>query len=161
MANSKSPSIGPMSVQPVEHSSSARNQLPAMMSTRRRRKEDAPAEKPTSQDGGGPRRESKNYAAQFSAEAATSPKALILVSHVPFLELIARSSSRRYDSPCTVKRCSSFSPPMYNSIRCLKAVHGPPWSRNGLQEYRTGSARDQRGEYSWDELMGSFQSLNR
>ena len=34
MANSKLPSIGPMSVQPIEHSSSARNQLPAMMSTR-------------------------------------------------------------------------------------------------------------------------------
>jgi hypothetical protein len=33
MAKSKSPSIGPMSVQPVEHSSTARNQLPTMMST--------------------------------------------------------------------------------------------------------------------------------
>jgi hypothetical protein len=33
MTNSKSPSIGPMSVQPVEHSSTARNQLPTMMST--------------------------------------------------------------------------------------------------------------------------------
>ena len=33
MAKSKSPSIGPMSVQPVEHSSTAPNQLPAMAST--------------------------------------------------------------------------------------------------------------------------------
>jgi hypothetical protein len=33
MAKSKSPSIGPMSVQPHEHSSTARNQLPTMMST--------------------------------------------------------------------------------------------------------------------------------
>jgi hypothetical protein len=34
MAKSKSPSIGPMSVQPIEHSLTARNQLPTMMSTR-------------------------------------------------------------------------------------------------------------------------------
>jgi hypothetical protein len=33
MAKSKSPSIGPMSVQPVEHSSTARNQLPTIVST--------------------------------------------------------------------------------------------------------------------------------
>jgi hypothetical protein len=33
MAKSKSPSIGPMNMQPVEHSSTARNQLPTMMST--------------------------------------------------------------------------------------------------------------------------------
>ena len=33
MAKSKSPSIGPMSVQPVAHSSTAPNQLPAMAST--------------------------------------------------------------------------------------------------------------------------------
>ena len=32
MAKSKSPSIGPMSVQPAEHSSTARNQLPTVMS---------------------------------------------------------------------------------------------------------------------------------
>jgi hypothetical protein len=34
MAKSKSPSIGPMSVQPVEHGPTARNRLPTMMSTR-------------------------------------------------------------------------------------------------------------------------------
>ena len=34
MAKSKSPSIGPMSMQPVEHSPTARNRLPTMMSTR-------------------------------------------------------------------------------------------------------------------------------
>jgi hypothetical protein len=33
MAKSKSPSIGPMSVQPVEHSATARNQLPTIVST--------------------------------------------------------------------------------------------------------------------------------
>jgi hypothetical protein len=33
MAKSKSPSIGPMSVQPVEHSSTAPNQLPATAPT--------------------------------------------------------------------------------------------------------------------------------
>jgi hypothetical protein len=32
MAKSKSPSIGPMNMQPVEHSSTARNRLPTMMS---------------------------------------------------------------------------------------------------------------------------------
>jgi hypothetical protein len=31
--DSKSPSIGPMSVQPIEHGSTARNQLPATVST--------------------------------------------------------------------------------------------------------------------------------
>jgi hypothetical protein len=35
MAKSKSPLIGPMNMQPVEHSSTARNQLPTMMSTLR------------------------------------------------------------------------------------------------------------------------------
>jgi hypothetical protein len=45
---------------------------------------------------------------------------------VQFLESMARSSSRRYDSPCTVKRCSSFSPPMYNSIRCLESRSRAP-----------------------------------
>lgn len=34
MAKRKSPSIGPMSVQPTEHSLTARNQLPTMMSMR-------------------------------------------------------------------------------------------------------------------------------
>ena len=33
MVKSKSPSIGPMSVQPVEHTSTARNQLPTIVST--------------------------------------------------------------------------------------------------------------------------------
>ena len=33
MAKSKSPSIGPMSLQPVEHSSTARNRLPTVVST--------------------------------------------------------------------------------------------------------------------------------
>ena len=42
MANSKSPSIGPMSVQPIEHSSGVRNQLPAMMSTRVKKKTPLP-----------------------------------------------------------------------------------------------------------------------
>jgi hypothetical protein len=45
---------------------------------------------------------------------------------VQFLESIARSSSRRYDSPCTIKRCSSSSPPMYNSIRCLESRSRAP-----------------------------------
>jgi hypothetical protein len=33
MAKGKSPSTGPMNVQPVEHSSTARNLMPTMMST--------------------------------------------------------------------------------------------------------------------------------
>jgi hypothetical protein len=33
MAKSKLPSIGPMSVQPAEHTSTARNQLPTIVST--------------------------------------------------------------------------------------------------------------------------------
>jgi len=41
-----------------------------------------------------------------------------------------------------------------------KAVHGPPWSRNGLQACRIGSARDQRGGCSLDLTSGSLQSLN-
>jgi hypothetical protein len=78
----------------------------------RRKAEDSGTKKTINKGGSGPRRQGKNYAAQFTSEAATSPEALIPASRllVQFLESIARSRSRRYDSPCTVKRCSSFSP---------------------------------------------------
>ena len=51
---------------------------PAGAANDRRRQEGARAESPTDQDGRRARREGKNFAAQFSKDAARSPKALIV-----------------------------------------------------------------------------------
>jgi hypothetical protein len=98
------------------------------------KQQDARAAGPADQAGRRTRRKSKNFAAQFSTEAAGSPKgeaagspkALIAPIAVQFLESIARSRSPRYDTPCTIKRCSSFSPSMYNFIRCLESCSRAP-----------------------------------
>jgi hypothetical protein len=69
---SKSPSIGPMRVQPVEHSSTA-HQMPAKVSTIGEEKKKS---LPKSQQARmvAVRAAKENYAAQFSTEAATSAK---------------------------------------------------------------------------------------
>ena len=126
-----------------------------------RRQEDAPAERPTGQGSRSARREGKNYAAQFSAEAARSPKALIAPARCLF-SFWSQSPGR--DREGTIVHAPSGGARPFRH-RCIissdasKAVRGLPWSRNGLQACRTVSVRDRRGGCSLDQLTGSFQSL--
>jgi len=64
-----------MSVQPIEHSSTAPNQL-AYGANGRRATQDATSERTTSKGGCSPHRERKNDAAQFPADAASSAEGL-------------------------------------------------------------------------------------
>src|SRR5215208_3570506 len=56
------------------------------------------------------RGKSENFPPKFAPKAARRAEELGAGPGIQFRESISRSKLRRYDSPCTVSRCGSFSP---------------------------------------------------
>ena len=137
MAKSKSSTVGPMSVQPNDRTNTARNQRRCQQLAKTRR---SPCQKsnrpgwPTC----APRKQELRGANLCGSSERPKIANRAREMLVQFLESIPRLRSRRYDSPCTVKRCSSLSPPRHNFVRYLESCSRAPFvsERSASVPYR-------------------------
>ena len=148
---------GPMSMQPVDHSST----MPAPLLPAMPGSNDAdgtitpvPGRKLTRNDAVRVAK-ARIHAAQLAPKAAAGAKG-ITPDRPQFRELFSPSSFCRYDSPCTVNRCSFFSPSMYNFIRCLERRSRAPFVSERSARRRICSTRGRREECTWAMIHSDF-----